>query len=156
MSTILKNFTPEQNYTLMRDKVIADNVGLTNFNEGSNTRAILEAVGLIASTIGFDYLEAIRQAAPYVCHLHGSDNFGRLGGMFSSLSDRIPYGDGDVHLPPGWGDIPYVEAFLQLSGYEGLYVLELPPHFRNDFPEILETVQQMIRESLYEPKTTNQ
>ena len=30
MSTILKNFTPQQNYDLMKNKVIADDVGLTN------------------------------------------------------------------------------------------------------------------------------
>jgi sugar phosphate isomerase/epimerase len=102
---------------------------------------------LAANYCGFDYLEAIRQAAPHIRHLHGSDNFGRLGGVFSGLSDRIPYGDGDVHLPPGWGDIPYPEAFSQLSGYEGLYVLELPPRFRDDFPEILAAVRQTIGEA---------
>lgn len=64
MSTILRNFTPEQNYELMRNKVIADNVGLTNFNEGSDARSILEAVGIIASTLGFDFLEGLRQSIP--------------------------------------------------------------------------------------------
>ena len=102
---------------------------------------------LAANYCGFNYLEAIREAAPYIRHLHASDNFGRLGGVFSSLSDRIPYGDGDVHLPPGWGEIPYVDALSQLSEYEGLYVLELPSHFHNDLPEILETVQQTIHDA---------
>lgn len=61
---ILKNYTPEQYYELARNKIIADGVGLTNFNEGSNVRALLEAVGLIASQLGFDYLEGIRRSIP--------------------------------------------------------------------------------------------
>lgn len=75
MSTILKNYTPEQYYELMKNKVIADNVGLTNFNPGSNTRSILEAVGFAVSTIGFDFLESIRQSIP-IALFDGLD-FGR-------------------------------------------------------------------------------
>ena len=44
---ILKVFTPEQLYTLMRDHVISKSVGLTNFNEGSRTRVVLETVAEI-------------------------------------------------------------------------------------------------------------
>jgi sugar phosphate isomerase/epimerase len=101
---------------------------------------------LAANYCGFDYLEAIRQAAPYVRHLHGSDNCGRLGGVFDDLSECIPYGDGDLHLPPGWGTIPHIEALAQLSDYTGLYILELRPRFYEDFPEALETIRRMIRE----------
>ena len=100
---------------------------------------------LAANYCGFDYLEAIRQAAPYIRHLHGSDNFGRLGGVFDDLSDRIPYGDGDLHLPPGWGRIPFAEAFAQLPDYNGLLILELRDRFHEHFPEAIETVQRIIR-----------
>lgn len=75
MSTILKNYTPDQLYELMKNKVIADDVGLTNYNPGSDTRAILEAVGLVASTIGFDFLEGTRQSIPLA--LYEGLNFGR-------------------------------------------------------------------------------
>ena len=103
---------------------------------------------LAANYCKFDYLEAIRQAAPYIRHLHGSDNFGRLGGVFDNLSDRIPYGDGDVHVPPGWGEIPHVQALAQLPDYEGLYILEIRARFREYFPEALKTTQQKIREAV--------
>lgn len=62
MSDILKVFTAEQLYEMMRNKIVSDNVGLTNFNEGSRIRSILEAVALIESTTGFDYLNALRNA----------------------------------------------------------------------------------------------
>lgn len=100
---------------------------------------------LAANHCGFDYLEAIQQAAPYVRHLHGNDNCGRLSGVFDSLIDRISYGDGDLHLPPGWGTIPHVEALAQLPDYEGLYVLELHPRFYEHFLEALKTMRRIIR-----------
>ena len=103
---------------------------------------------LAANYCGFDYLEAIRKAAPYVRHLHGSDNFGRLGGAFDDLSERIAYGDGDVHLPPGWGEIPHIEALAQLPEYNGLYILELRPRFHEHFSEALKTMQHIIREAV--------
>jgi len=105
---------------------------------------------LAAHQCGFDFLEAIRQAAPYVRHLHGNDNFGRPGGLFDRLLDRLPYGDGDLHLPPGWGTIPHVGALAQLPDYEGLYILEIHPRFREHFSQALETMRDIVR------KVTNQ
>jgi hypothetical protein len=37
--------------------------------------------------------------------------FGRLGfdGNFYTTSERIAFGQGDLHLPMGWGDIPWAE-----------------------------------------------
>jgi sugar phosphate isomerase/epimerase len=99
---------------------------------------------LAAKTCGFDYLEAIREAAPYVRHLHGSDNFGRLGGVFDDLGSRVPYGDGDVHLPHGWGTLPHTEALSQLPTYEGLYVMEIRPRFREHFAEALALLRGIV------------
>jgi sugar phosphate isomerase/epimerase len=97
-----------------------------------------------ANLCGFDYLEAIRQAAPFVRHIHGHDNFGRLGNVFDDLHARIPYGDGDLHLPVGWGTIPHVESLVQLANYEGLYVLEIRPRFREHFADALRTTRKLV------------
>jgi sugar phosphate isomerase/epimerase len=99
-----------------------------------------------ANFCGFDYLEAIRQAAPHVRHIHGHDNFGRLGTVFDDLHERIPYGDGDLHLPTGWGTIPHLTSLAQLTGYEGLYVLEIRPRFREHFADALRTTRTLIRQ----------
>jgi sugar phosphate isomerase/epimerase len=99
-----------------------------------------------ANFCGFDYLEAIRQAAPHVRHIHGHDNFGRMGTVFDDLHERIPYGDGDLHLPPGWGTIPHLKSLAQLAGYEGLYVLEIRPRFREHFADALLTTRTLIRQ----------
>jgi sugar phosphate isomerase/epimerase len=99
---------------------------------------------LAANYVGFDYLAAIRQGAPYVRHLHGSDNSGRLGGVFDAMQFRIPYGDGDVHMPHGWGALPHADALVQLPDYEGLYVAEIRPRFRDHFPDVLSYMRDLI------------
>jgi sugar phosphate isomerase/epimerase len=99
---------------------------------------------LASNHCGFDYLEAIRQAAPYIRHLHASDNWGRLGGPFDSLNHRIPHGEGDLHLPPGWGAIPLVQALKQLPAYTGLYILEIRPRFCEHLAESLGAARRIV------------
>lgn len=82
MSNILKVFTPEQLYDMMEKKIIADNVGLVNFNEGSRIRAILEAVAKIEATTGLDYIEALRQSIPIA--LYDGFGFKKKDGVASS------------------------------------------------------------------------
>lgn len=62
MAEILKVFTAEQLYELLKNKIVADNVGLTNFNEGSRIRSLLEAVAILESSTGFDYLDTLRKS----------------------------------------------------------------------------------------------
>ncbi|MCL7454996.1 MAG: sugar phosphate isomerase/epimerase [Anaerolineae bacterium] len=102
---------------------------------------------LAAGQCGFDYLDGVRQAAPYVRHLHAHDNFGRLGWVHTGLHSRLPYGDGDTHLPPGWGRIPHLESLAALDGYEGLYVLEILPRFRAHLAQALESTRQLIEQA---------
>lgn len=82
MTAILKVFTAEQYTTLYRDYVIAQNVGLTNWNVGSVNLAQAEAVGLVASTLGADMLESIRRVAPVA--LYDGLNFTRKGAIRAS------------------------------------------------------------------------
>ncbi len=99
---------------------------------------------LATNHLGLDYLEAVRQAAPWVRHVHANDNFGVLGDAFDGLADRNPYGEGDLHLPPGWGVIPLAEALAQLGDYEGLLILELRPRYRAEFGDALATTRSLI------------
>jgi sugar phosphate isomerase/epimerase len=100
---------------------------------------------IAARYCGFDYLAAIRAAAPHVRHVHGSDNEGRLGGVFDDLGPRVPYGDGDVHLPPGWGSIPHAAALAALGDYQGLYTMEVRPRFADHLEEALAFIRRTVR-----------
>jgi len=109
---------------------------------------------LAATRFGFDFLEAVRIAAPLVGHLHLSDNFGHFEETRLTsyeLYKQIPYrrrlalGKGDLHLPPGWGKVPWEEALGLLGDYQGVLILEYYHHrYILEAREIL----QMLRDKL--------
>jgi len=84
---------------------------------------------IAAHDLGFDYLEAVGVAAPWIKHLHVSDNFGRLDRGFDAEPERWAFGEADIHMPPGWGHIPYGELLARLPRYEGDMILEIKPGF---------------------------
>ncbi len=94
-----------------------------------------------------DYLEAISTAAPWVRHLHINDNFGRLDAGHDAEGDRLTYGEADLHLPPGWGSIPFAQAFDRLADYEGDIVLEIKARYRDHLAEALANTRRMLLEN---------
>jgi sugar phosphate isomerase/epimerase len=99
---------------------------------------------LATHALGIDYLEAVEQAAPWVRHLHVNDNFGRLDVGFDSEKDRLPYGEADLHLPPGWGAIPLAEAFSRLHSYQGHLILEIKHRYWDNFGDALNNTRQLL------------
>ena len=99
---------------------------------------------LAANLLEFDYLEAIETAAPWVKHLHVNDNFGHLDHGVETIPDRMIYGEGDIHLPPGWGRIPYHDVFARLPAYKGDLILEIRPLFRDYAADALQTMRQIL------------
>jgi sugar phosphate isomerase/epimerase len=67
--------------------------------------------------LGLDYLEAVTTFAPQVNHLHVHDSFGvpRTIGAFFRVAEQTAYGMGDLHLPMGWGDLPWDTVLPELS-----------------------------------------
>jgi len=101
---------------------------------------------IAAHDMGFDYLTAIEEAAPWVRHLHANDNFGRLDQGFDNEVDRWAYGEADIHLPPGWGSIPYPEVFARLPDFQGNLILEIKAGFADYFGESLATMKQLTEQ----------
>ncbi|MFQ5406896.1 MAG: sugar phosphate isomerase/epimerase family protein [Anaerolineales bacterium] len=99
---------------------------------------------LAASALDFDCLKAVAEAAPWVKHLHVNDNFGNLDQGYDDIPNRMTFGEGDIHLPPGWGSIPYRDVFARLPAYEGDLILELRPRFRDYFDEARQTMQKIL------------
>jgi sugar phosphate isomerase/epimerase len=99
---------------------------------------------IAAHDLGFDYLTAVEQAAPWVKHLHANDNFGRLDQGFDNEVDRWAYGEADIHLPPGWGSIPYTDVFARLPDYQGDMILEIKAGFADYFEESRVTMQAIV------------
>jgi sugar phosphate isomerase/epimerase len=80
--------------------------------------------------LGYDFLRSIQVAKPYIWHAHVNDNFGK-GKPESGRPyiEAMPMGIGDLHLPIGWGEIPYEDIFRVMEGYDGIYILELQERF---------------------------
>jgi sugar phosphate isomerase/epimerase len=92
---------------------------------------------IAAHTVGFDYLEAVGQAARWTRHVHVNDNFGKLDDAYPGEGDKLPHGEGDLHLPPGWGSIPYADVFALLPDYTGDVIIELKPSYIEHLGEAL-------------------
>lgn len=85
---------------------------------------------LASKLFGYDFIESVRMAKPYMKHIHIHDNLGifdpdRLVDRQRPLKYRLTDGKGDLHLPVGWGCIPYKEVFeIIKDSYTGIYLLE--------------------------------
>lgn len=101
---------------------------------------------LSSQTFQYDYLSAIKKAAPWVKHLHLSDNFGNLDSNIYVENERWAFGEADMHMPPTWGAIPFRDAFSCLPDYSGYAILEIGEDFKDYFGQALETVRQLIIE----------
>jgi len=104
------------------------------------------------------FLESIEKARPYLKHLHIHDNFGRLTSGFAldSLTtpyiDRLPFGEGDLHMPPGMGKIPYNQIIPLIKGYRGVVIMEIDPRYKDFYQEALISIKKNLRKSQNGPK----
>jgi sugar phosphate isomerase/epimerase len=64
---------------------------------------------IMAQFRGMNYIDTLEAFAPVANHLHVHDSLGRptsIEGFFRP-AEQIAFGMGDLHLPMGWGDIPW-------------------------------------------------
>ena len=79
---------------------------------------------IMATYRGLDFAEVVRTFAPYVNHLHVHDSFGRPRTMAcSTTAEALAYGLGDLHLPIGWGDIPWDQVLPGLPLRRGTVMI---------------------------------
>lgn len=100
---------------------------------------------LAAGRLGFDYLAALREFAPQVGHLHITDNCGvPITYVDATDDEHVAYGMGDLHLPIGWGSVPYDALLGDLpirSGCAG--ILELGARFESELETTLDRVHSL-------------
>ena len=87
---------------------------------------------LSAPVLGFDYLDAIEAFSEQVWHLHLHDNFGIADHRrYDDAGDRVALGIGDLHMPMGWGGIPWVDVLPRMHFRPGTYgMIELNGRYR--------------------------
>ncbi|TVQ35363.1 MAG: sugar phosphate isomerase/epimerase [Geminicoccaceae bacterium] len=83
---------------------------------------------------GLDFEAEVERFATVAGHLHMHDSFGLPATVrgFSGAED-VAFGLGDLHLPLGYGDIPFERLLPRLAVKpETVLLCELPPHFHVD------------------------
>jgi sugar phosphate isomerase/epimerase len=95
---------------------------------------------------GFDELESVKNAAPYIAHCHVHDNFGRSVYPTEKIqTHQIPFGRGDAHMPVGWGDISFDSLFSPfITDYRGILICELRSRYFDSTGEAAETLRAIL------------
>lgn len=129
----------------MVEKVDRENVGITyDFGHAFLFYSSCSKEG--------SFLESIEKVTPYLKHVHLHDNFGRLtsGSVLDSLTspyiDRLPFGEGDLHMPPGMGKIPYNKIIPLIKGYQGVAMMEIDPRYKDFYQEVLTSIKKIFGE----------
>jgi sugar phosphate isomerase/epimerase len=103
-------------------------------------------VYLYSTFRGLDFLEQVAAFAPVTGHLHVHDSFGRpkLAPIYAP-SEELAFGLGDLHLPLGWGDIPWDDMLPRLAVRDDtVFMIELPPQFAEEAPQVAVEARRLI------------
>lgn len=93
----------------------------------------------------FKFLDSIKLALPYIKHVHIHDCFGKPKVSPENQDiNLIQFGIGDMHMPVGWGEIPYDKIFRILKNYNGVLCLELKPRYKKFYKYSSERVKELI------------
>lgn len=112
---------------------IEEVIGIIDAVNHPNVRMTLDIAHLYiaANYHGWDYIKAIEKALPYTVELHVSDTFGEAQERFKDLPDfegfRLMYGVGDLHLPIGYGEVPFskISKVVLEENFSGIVILEV-------------------------------
>lgn len=97
-----------------------------------------------AHHLGFDYADALRAFAPYVGHMHLTDNCGLPQTYGADGLELISYGLGDLHLPLGWGTIPYEQLIPQLPiRPNSIGIVEIKAHFLDELGDSVAAAKRL-------------
>ena len=100
---------------------------------------------LAAAFFGFDFVEECAALAHLVHHVHLHDNLQRtnLTGE-PQVSEHTAYGLGDLHLPPGRGNISLENLFRRMNFFEKPQCcVELSPEHFSSVPEALRDARDL-------------
>jgi len=117
---------------------------------------------LSAQEEGFSYREALEAVIPHLVHLHIHDNLGipsagGSGGNGRKPLDAFVLGEGDLHLPPGWGRVPYEEVLpLVQPAYRGVWMMEIHPRFSRAYEGAIRWIESRVnrQEAKEDPRET--
>ncbi|MCD6093370.1 MAG: sugar phosphate isomerase/epimerase [Candidatus Omnitrophica bacterium] len=139
-------FISEKDYTYAED--IEGLVKQVKKIDDENIRIALDFGHAYLSTNFYnkDFLTTISKVKPYLKHLHLHDNFG-YPSYFQEKDQNllIVNGRGDMHMPPGWGKIPFKKAIQLLSPAGCFFIIEPRPRYFEYIKESKEMLKTLIK-----------
>ena len=96
---------------------------------------------------GVNFREEAAALAPFAKHLHIHDSFGRLSVSPTYYrSERLAYGEGDLHLPLGLGSIPWTSLMQELEFPAGVvFNIELAPPYWSALKGMIDETRRLAR-----------
>jgi sugar phosphate isomerase/epimerase len=101
---------------------------------------------LEATYRGLDFHEQIAAMAPVAGHLHVHDSFGRPQAFYRGYhpQENTAMGIGDLHMPLGWGDIPWDRIFADLTFLpDTVMMMEIGRRYRSEQPASLQRARAL-------------
>lgn len=90
---------------------------------------------------GFDFVEGVRTLAPRTIHTHVQD---QSGVRTSDATFSYGLGRGDLHLPPGWGELPFEPALDGTSFPQNpAFLVETRPEYLEFLTDIYEECRRL-------------
>jgi len=112
-----------------------------------NVRACLDFshAAILCKSRGANFLEEAKALGRVARHLHIHDSFGEPAQLRTyTRSERVAYGLGDLHLPIGWGDLPWQQMMESFEFEpEVIFNLELPVPYWFALGDSVRAVQEM-------------
>jgi sugar phosphate isomerase/epimerase len=95
----------------------------------------------------FDPIEATQEVSPLISHTHVHDNFGGAAYYHQKIqTHQIPFGQGDSHMPVGWGSVPIASLLAAyFSSYRGILMMELRSRYFAHIEESKENLRKLVK-----------
>lgn len=101
---------------------------------------------LHCAQLGADFLAEAAALAPFARHLHLHDSFGRPADFWAyTETEALAFGIGDLHLPMGWGNVPW-DALAEGCAWPAdlMADLEIAPRHRSAHAEAVATTRDWV------------
>ena len=91
-------------------------------------------------------ISEIETMVPFTEHLHVHDSFGKYKTMYTYIfAEDITYGQGDIHLPLGWGNIPFNEIFSACAFKKDIFFnFELSRRYEKYYSQNVKKAKKLI------------
>lgn len=113
-----------------------------------NVRACLDFshAALTSAAAGADFFAEAKALARVARHLHIHNSFGDPTHFWTfSRSERVAYGLSDLHLPIGWGKLPWAAIMAEFTFLpDVIFNLELPAQYWFMLEDSVRAVREMV------------